>query len=449
MLKNGLYNVIPGLFRAGLSFISIPVLIRLMGLEEYGVWALVSSVLSFIVLAEAGLPVSATVFVSQDLAKKDEKGLSQTLTIIVGAMLLLASIAALLLGIGAEALASCFPKLETFQQQRVVQAIQVGVIAVWAQLLQQCFIGIEQAYQQYKFMSALTTVQWIFLTVGWMALAWSGGRAVALAQWQVLVSVATLLGHIWIIALLTKKQNIRLLWNPQRGIEILNYSLISWITTLGRALFTRGDRLIVGSLLGSSQLAIYATMLDFASATISFSALAVHPLIPAISNLVVENNSNKALLRDKVKKAIKINVLVAITIGSVILICGTLIIKFVIPESFNFTNVKIFQISVLIATLTALNAPGYLILFTTKDVAISAFNQLFFGVLSLGLIAIGSVQFGLLGAVLGNIGYIGTLILPVVAMKKLNIPLYLLFSWLAIPVFLFLIISFLSIMFIY
>ncbi|QSV54946.1 MAG: oligosaccharide flippase family protein [Dolichospermum sp. UKL201] len=449
MLRNGIYNVIPGLFRAGLGFISVPILIRLMGLEEYGVWSLVSSVLSLIVLAEAGLPVSATVFVSQDLAKKDDKGLSQTLTITIAAMFILATTASVLLCIGGEALASCFPKLEALQHQMVVQSIQVGAIAVWAQLLQQCFIGIEQAYQQYKFMSALATIQWIFLTTGWMVLAWSGGRSVMLAQWQSVVSVATLLGHIWIILLLTKKQNIRLLWNSQRGIEIVNYSLVSWITTLGRALFTRGDRLIVGSLLGSSKLAVYATMFDFASVTTSFSALAVQPLIPTISNLVLEKDSNKALLQNKVKQAIIINALVSIVIGSIILICGGLIIKFVIPESFNVTNVKIFKISVLITTLISLNAPGYFILFTTKDVAISAFNQLFFGALSLILIATGSLQFSLSGAVFGNLGYLGTLILPAVAMKKLNIPVHLLFSWLVIPVSLFLIISCFGIMFIY
>ncbi|MBD2339782.1 oligosaccharide flippase family protein [Calothrix sp. FACHB-156] len=448
MLKNGLYNVIPGLFRAGLSFISIPVLIRLLGLEEYGVWALVSSILSFIVLAEVGLPVSATVFVSQDLAKQDIRGLSQTLTIIITAMLVLATIAALSLGIGGEALTRFFPKLNIFQQQQVVQAIQIGAIAVWAQLLQQCFIGIEQAYQQYKFMSALATLQWIFLTVGWMALAWSGGKVVALAKWQALIGVATLLGHIWVIVLLTKNHRIKPLWNPQRGMEIVNYSLVSWITTLGRSFFTRGDRLIVGSLLGSTNLGIYATMFDIASATTSFSALVVQPLIPTISNLVVDPDSHRDLLQDKVKQAIKINALVAISIGSIILIFANLIIKFLIPESVNLTNIKIFQICILITTLISLNAPGYFILFTTKDVAISAFNQLSFGLLSLIFIALGSVHLGLLGAVCGNIGYLGTLFLPVVALKKLNLPLHILVSCLLVPISLFIIISFSSFIFV-
>lgn len=82
-----------------LKFISIPILIQSMGLEEYEVWALVSSILSSIVFTKAGLPVSAAVFISQDLAREDENSLSETLTVVVGEIFILATIAALLLSI--------------------------------------------------------------------------------------------------------------------------------------------------------------------------------------------------------------------------------------------------------------------------------------------------------------------------------------------------------------
>jgi|688.fasta_scaffold594066_2 hypothetical protein len=51
-----------------------------MVLEEYGVWSLFSSILSFIVLPDVrlGLLKPATVVVSQDFPSKDDKSLSQT-----------------------------------------------------------------------------------------------------------------------------------------------------------------------------------------------------------------------------------------------------------------------------------------------------------------------------------------------------------------------------------
>jgi hypothetical protein len=51
-----------------------------MVLEEYGVWSLFSSILSFIVLPDVrlGLLKPATVVVSQYFPSKDDKSLSQT-----------------------------------------------------------------------------------------------------------------------------------------------------------------------------------------------------------------------------------------------------------------------------------------------------------------------------------------------------------------------------------
>jgi O-antigen/teichoic acid export membrane protein len=448
MLRNGIYNVIPGLCRAGLSLISIPVLIRLMGLEEYGVWSLVSSILSFIVLAEVGLPVSATVFVSQDLAKKDDKSLSQTLTITIGLMLLIATFAALMIGIYADALVTCFPKLTTSQQQTIVQSLQIGTVVVWSQLLNQVFIGIEQAYQQYKLMSVLNTFQWIFCILGWIFLSWLGGRTLLLAQWQAGVSLASLLGHIWVFMLLTKRHNIKPIWNSDKGIEIVSYTLVSWITTLGRALFTKGDRLIVGSLLGPIKLGIYATIFEITSIIGFLSSVVIQPLVPVISNILAEQNIDRFLLEKKVKQAVQLNSFIATFTGIVLLIFAGYIVNITMPEAFNHDNVLAFRVVVFMNTIFSLNATGYWILFSLKNSILkSAINLFVFGVLSLVLIALGSAKFDLWGALLGNFPYIGTLLLPVIAMKHLNISCSLLGYWLILPVSSFLGVFILTILF--
>lgn len=93
--KNGYYNAVGGIIRIGLAILTIPLLILLIGVGEYGLWTLVSSVIAIVTLAEAGLATSTTVFVSQDLGKEDVDGLSQTLTVTVGAMLTLATFAAI------------------------------------------------------------------------------------------------------------------------------------------------------------------------------------------------------------------------------------------------------------------------------------------------------------------------------------------------------------------
>jgi O-antigen/teichoic acid export membrane protein len=83
LLKNGFYNALAGAIRIGLALLTIPILIRIIGVEEYGLWTLASAVVQIVNLAEAGLSMATTVFLSQDLAKEDIDGVSQTLTVTI------------------------------------------------------------------------------------------------------------------------------------------------------------------------------------------------------------------------------------------------------------------------------------------------------------------------------------------------------------------------------
>src|SRR6266508_1728975 len=132
MFKNGFYDVVSAAIRIGVSLLTVPVLIRIIGIEEYGLWALVSAAVGLLALADAGLSVSTTVFVARDLANKDYDGIAETLTVIIGAMLLLATLAALVFWLGAGTLAYLFPTLQ--ERQRVVaeQALRISGLAIWA-----------------------------------------------------------------------------------------------------------------------------------------------------------------------------------------------------------------------------------------------------------------------------------------------------------------------------
>jgi O-antigen/teichoic acid export membrane protein len=438
LLKNGFYNTAAGAVRIGLALLTIPTLIRLIGVEEYGLWTLASAVVSLVGLAEAGLSTATTVFVSQDLAKEDTDGLSQTLTVTLGAMLILATLAAIALWIGAQSIVNFFPKLDKEQQLAAVQALQIGGLAVWAKLLQQVLIGVQQAYQRYGVLNLLNTMQWVLISLGLFAVAWLGGRTVALMQWHVLVSVAVLLSHIWVVRSLLQGLNLRLALNFQKGMEIARYCLMTWLTTLGTILFARGDRLIVGSVLGFRSLGVYAAVADVAGSINTFSALPVQPLVSSLSYLVIKQDTEQATLQQKVKQAIQLNATIALGFGAALFTLTPLVVQIMIPGALTPENALVFQIATIIYALYSVNAVGYFILFTVNAVNVSMLNSLLSAVFSLTLIYIGATNFGLLGASFGNIGYLGTLFLPIFAMMKLNISLKNLARWLKFPILWFL-----------
>lgn len=426
-LKNGLYNVASGIVRIGLAIVTIPVLIRLLGIEEYGLWTLASAVVGIVGLAEAGLATATTVFVSQDLGKEDVDGLSQTLTVTFGAIIVLATLAAIALWLGAEPIVLMFPKLEQAQQSAIIQALKLGGLVVWAKLLQQVLVGVEQAYQRYDLLSFLNTMQWVFLSLGMYVVAWFGGRTVALMQWQTLISAAMLFSHIWVVISLIQSVPLRPIWKTEKGLIIANYSLMIWLISLGTAVFSRADRLIVGYFLGSEILGIYGGITDATAAINSFSALPVQPLVPILSNQLAKDSVSNPKLAQQVTQAFELNALFALGSAAWLFIFAPLVIHILLTDAATESNILAFRVATVIYGLFSLNAVGFYILLNFTPKLVMSI-QLISGCFSLILITIGAINFGLLGAIIGNVGFLLTLLMIISGIKYLNLPKWLWFK---------------------
>lgn len=433
MLQSGFYNAVGAIIRAGLLLLSIPVLIRLIGVQEYGLWTLVSAIIGLVTLAEAGLSVSTTVFISRDLASDNPDGISETLTVVFSGMLVLATAAALGLWLAAPALVSLFTNLEQSQQLTAVPAIQIGGMVIWARLIQQIVMGLEQAYHRYRTLNILNTLQTAFNSVGLIGVAWLGGRTVALMQWQAITTIGILVAHIWVGYMLVRGVKLHSIWNTEKARDITHYSLLTWVASLGSALFSQVDRLIVGVWLGTQALGVYGAITNIATQINSLSALSVQPLLPALSNLLAKKNENQLAVQALVKQALHINTLSALGLGAALLTLTPLLLQIMLPGQVTDEAAWAFRLAMCIYALYSMNAVGYFILFGTNAAGLCASVQLTGAICSLLLIAVGAAGYGLVGAVIGNIGYLAVWLLTFLGMRRLDIPLRLWLGWLQFP----------------
>lgn len=445
LLKNGLYNVVGGAIRIGLAVLTIPILIRLIGIEEYGLWALTSSVVGMVTLAEAGLSLTTTVFVSQDLGKEDTNGLLQTLTVSFGAMLILSTLAALALWFGAESLVSFFPKLTQAQQLTVIKALHIGVMVVWARLLQQVLAGVEQAYQRYDLINILNTGQSVLINLGMLAVTWFKGQTIAMMEWQAVATIVVFLSHLWIVRSLLQGINLRPTLSKEKGFAIAQYSLFTWLTSLGSSLFSRVDRLIVGNLLGAQVLGIYAAITDITTQINIFSALPVQPLLPSLSNLTAQQNIDLPKLQQQIKQGIQINAFIALGLGATFVTLSPLILNLIFSGEITNQYRVTFCIATVIYAIYSINAVGYYILFAISAANTCAIIILTSSLISLVLITLGANMFGLIGAIAGNAGYIATLQLNILGMKQLSVPSFIWIRWLYFPTSWFLLVALVNI----
>jgi O-antigen/teichoic acid export membrane protein len=417
MLKNGIYNVVGALTRLILNFLTIPLLIRFIGVEEYGLWTLVSTVLIVAGLAEGGLSLSTTVFLSRDIANEDIEGISKTLTITATAMLGLGTVGALILWLASQGIVGLFNNLSFSQSSKAISALKISAIVLWARLLQQIFIGVEQAYQKYGLLNILNTLQVILNSLGMIVVAWLGGKVVALMQWQLVAGMLILALHCWASLSLLSKAKPKFKWSMSKSLEIMRYGFSTWFISLGSTIFQQGDRLIVGAVLGTKLLGVYAAITSITTQINLLSGVAVQPLLPRLGSLL---EGEKKYLEKQIKLAVQTSIIIAFGLGGFLIILSRPLTRFFFVEMGDKYTLA-FGIAAIIYSIYSINAVGYYILLGISSVKLPMIINILAGIFSLTLIYIGADKWGLLGAILGNAGYISTVVFVFVAMQSLNI----------------------------
>lgn len=427
MLKNGFYNLLGTILRTGILFITIPLLVRNLGIEEYGLWTLISSIIAFVALAEGGLSISTTVFLSKSIAKGNFEEVPQILSITFSAMLFMASIAAFALVFGSEKIVSLFSKLDVTQIQIAITALKIGAIVIWARLIQQVLVGIEQAYEKYKITNLLNTFQLAITNVGMVFIVlWFDAKIVALMQWQALLSLFFAISHICLCIWLLKDVKFKFEFEIKEARKILNYSIGTWLTSIGIALFQQGDKLIVGNILGTEILGVYGAITSVTSKINVLSATVLQPLLPRISNLLKNNRTD---LLKQIKVAFQINLYISLAMGIGLIVFSFYILSFLFKGEIRPEYSIAFITATIIYSIYSFNAVGYFLLLGFGKSHTSFLIVMLGGVSSLFLISICSNKWGLVGSSIGNIGYILTLLCNLKAINSLNISLQEFTTW--------------------
>lgn len=431
MLRSGLYNISSAVVRLTLGLLTVPLLIRIMGLEAYGLWALVSAIIAVLALAEAGLSIATTVFVARDLAEDDQVGLAQTLLITCSGMLLVATLVAVALWFGAAG-ALLIPGLNAVQRDQAVATLQLGALVVWTRLLQQVLVGIEQAYLRYGLLNSLLTIQAVLANVGMVCVAFLGGDVYGLMACQAIVGGLMLIAHMIVCWRLVNPPTLRPAWSWVRFRALGQYSLLTWAASLGGALFSQFDRLIVGSALGVASLAIYAAITNVVSQINLLSALPVQPLLPHLGAHTDDVLSSDLI--PQLHQSLVINAVIALGLGGSLVMLATPLLRVLLAQEVTTELRMSLAAAVIVYSLYSLNAVGYFVLLGLRAVRVCTTNVLFFGTLTLALIAVGAYFGGVLGAVLGNVGYLGTLYLTWLAMRTFQVPAKVWLRWVSFPV---------------
>lgn len=271
-----------------------PFMLRMMGQNEYGLYSLVASIISYLTILDLGfgnaiIRYTAKLRVENKLREQYEMfGMFLILYLIIG-------LAAFILGLGLYFNVDFFfettMSMQELSKARIMIMLLIFNLAITFPL--SIFGSVIQAYENFIFMRIVNVFRIILTTVVMIVLLYIGYKAVALVVLQTVLNITILLlNYIYSkkvlrIKILFGKINISFLK------EIAIYSFWIFLIVIVDKIYWNTGQFVLGATIGTAAVAIYAVAIQLHVMHEQFSTAMSAIFLPRITTMVSRNKNEK------------------------------------------------------------------------------------------------------------------------------------------------------------
>lgn len=265
----------------GIALAYTPYLVHSLGKEHYGLFAIVGSLTSYLLLVDSGLSDSVVRWLVRFLSTKDTQGEHAFL----GSMLSLYGMLAAFVVVAGVAVVLCVPLLFGATLSAADQRIlQLGMIVIGSSAA----IGVAGspllaalvAHERFVFLRVLEMGTATVVTALSVVVLWRGGGVVAV----LIVTGAGTIGAVLARALAVRRYfkfafRLRAVaWHQTR--DVVAYAAPIFVSVVVELIFWRLDSILIGALLGAAAVAVYAIGVMFNKYFMSFATAISRVVMP-------------------------------------------------------------------------------------------------------------------------------------------------------------------------
>lgn len=277
------------------SLLYTPVLLSKLGQSEYGLYALVASIIGYLSVLDMGFGNAMVRFVSKSKAKdnkEEEKkinGLFLLLYLIIGIIALVIGFA--LIG----NIDSIFKSLtiEELKKAKIIMIILVMTISLSFPL--SIFDSYAISSEKFRFIKTLAIIQTIIVPLTMLPLLFLGYKAIAMV---IVTSSYTLLFHFITAYYCLKKIKMKIVFsfrNIDKSLlkDIIIYSFFIFLNIIIDNIYNNTDQVILGIVSGTVAVSIYSISMKISQINMKFSTTISNLFFPKINKLLIEKDGEK------------------------------------------------------------------------------------------------------------------------------------------------------------
>jgi O-antigen/teichoic acid export membrane protein len=402
-LVNAAFGILDYLAQPLGMLMAAPFLIHSLGLSQYGMWMLASATVGAAGLLSTGFGDATIRYASFFRGRGEWYRVNQVVggTILIN--LVLSTTVAITLWVSSPYAVHHWFRIEPELQNSCVKALQIGSILLVVRSIDSVFVSVLRAFEQYR--PAVEIAVCIRATTIIVAVG-----LVAKGQGVVSIMVATL--AIATVGMVLQAMAVRArvgpvpllpVWHRNALAGLLSFGSFSWLQGLSGIVFNQADRLIIGSLLGTSSVAYYSVCTQAAQPIHGLVASGLHFLFPHLS--ARDCTAERTALQLLISTAFWLNAVLVLSLSLPVILLSKPLLALWMGPAFAHHTWLILTLLAISFGLLGLNVTGHYTLLALGEAQYVTCLNLVAGVIT--LIAIGALipRFGLVGAAAGRLFY--------------------------------------------
>lgn len=282
ILKNSVANMGAALPPAVAMLITLPLIVRMLGLEAYGILTMVMAITGYFAVIDINVTAGSIKYVSEYHAREELAKVNEVISFGVLFYLGLGLIGAMAIGLGAPWLVGILFDLPPDRAALAIDALRLAGIGFLFTQCQSYLNSVTQALHRYDLTAIAEAAFGTFIPAATVLILWLGYGLLEV----VTVRVVTGAVHGAVLAVIAKRLLPGYAFSmPQKEMisRLMGFSGYSFMSRLAALTHAQADKLIIGSILGMAALAYYAVAAQIVGRIVSLTFRMSSVLFPAAS----------------------------------------------------------------------------------------------------------------------------------------------------------------------
>lgn len=333
LLKGSGLRTLESVVSIVLGLLTLPLMMRFLGVDLYGVWVLIGSFTALLYIFDLGFASAVTRHMADAIGQKNSHRMNQ---IINNALLVYIGLALLILLVVTVLSLTLKPNLNgVLTQEAFAQILWLFGAALAIEFPVKAFSGVATGYLRYDLLSIYRIIIRIITVSILVALLFSGFQLVAIAALNAVMGIISAVAYVWVAKYLFKDFALSKRYFSLAVVkEIYRYSLWAFLVDMNQLIKSRMDIFVVGAQLTLGAVSIYYVAVRL----VEYVSELLYKMLNLATPLLTQHNAkdDERAFREDLLLFTRINVYFSLLVFIGWIIVGELIIYLWMGSDFDF-----------------------------------------------------------------------------------------------------------------